>query len=248
MSTIPPYPTSWSRMVDFFPSLHYSMELDPDVPMLEYRGHVSVAIRTTRHFRRPVSTELGEINIDPMNRRRLEYRAGSPDNSTPFNARDVWREIQQFLDVPDVTGKLRTIMRPVPRLLSEHDFLSNGAPLKIVETARGCYPRKLSEATGLPLFNVIRHAKNQLVSRELARYDDSETTARFKRMRSVWKTKTIVGYGNLGPIIRPLCRELTRDNWFQDAIEVRGFQVPINQLIVDGQIYAMHKLHRLLAI
>ena len=248
MSTISPYPASWSRMVDFFPSLHYSMQLEPDVPMLEYQGHVSVAIRTTREFRRPISTELGEISVDPMNRRRLSYKAGSPDNATTFRASEVWTEVQQFLDVPDVTGKLRTILRPVPRPLTEHDLLSTSAPLKIVETARGCYPRKLSEATGLPLFNVIRHAKNQLVIRELARYDDSETIAKFRRMRSIWKTKTIAGWSNLAPIIRPLCQQLTSDRWFQDAIEVRGFQVPINQIIVDGQIYTMHKLRRLLAI
>ena len=248
MSTIAPYPASWARMVDFFPSLYYSMQLDPDVPMLEYQGIVSVSTRTSREFRRPISTDLGEISIDPVNRRSLNYKAGSPTNATAFRASDVWNEIQQFLDVPDVTGQLRTIMRPVPRLLTEHDFLSNGAPLKIVETKRGCYPRKLSEVTGLPLFNVIRHAKNQLVIRELARYDDSETIAKFRRMRSIWKTKTIAGWSNLAPIIRPLCQQLTSDRWFQDAIEVRGFRVPINQMIVDGQIYTMHKLHRLLAI
>ena len=53
-----------ARMVDFFPSLYYSMEVDPEVPMIEYQGHVSVSIKTAKELRKPVKTDLGEINVD----------------------------------------------------------------------------------------------------------------------------------------------------------------------------------------
>jgi hypothetical protein len=235
-------------MVDFYPSLYYSLRVNPDIPMLEYQGHVSVSITVAKEFKKPLKTELGEIVLDVENRQQLNYRAGSPHNSASFKAIDVWREVQSILGVPDVTGKLRTVMQPVPKLLMEHDLLSSGSPLTIVDAARGCFSGKMRQVTGLPIFNIIRHAKIELVSKELANYGESETMARFKRMRSVWKTQSIVGWTGLDPIIRPLCQELTREKWFQDSIEVRGFNVPINHIIVDGQIYTMHKLRRLLAI
>ena len=248
MSKIEPYPTPWARMVDFFPSLYYSIQVDPDVPMLEYQGHVSVSTKIAKEFKKLHKTDLGEINVDPLNRKQLRYRAGSPDNTTTFKAKDAWREVQSVLETPDVTGSLRTLEKPIPKILTEYDLFSTGAPLTITETARGCYPRKMRETTGLPLFNVIRHAKNELITRDIANYKETATLARFKRMRSVWKTKTIVGWSNLSSVIRPLCEELTRNKWFQDAIEIKGFNIPINQLIVDGHIYTMQKLHRLLAI
>jgi len=248
MSPVIPYPASWARMIDFFPSLHYSMELAPDIPLLRYHGHVSTSKKEAKKYTKPVKTELGELSQNPMNREVLKYKAGSPDNATVFKAKDVWNEIKGFVDVPDITGKTRIILKPVPKRLTEHDLLSTEEPLKIVDTAKGCYPRKLREVTGLPLFNIIRYAKNELVDRELADYSEPETLTRFKRMRSIWKTETIYGWSELGSIIRPLCQELTKNQWFQDTIEVKGFNVPINHVIVDGQIYTMHKLRRLLAI
>lgn len=248
MSQVIPYPAPWARMVDFFPSLHYSRKLAPDTPLLQYNGHASTSTKTAKEFKKPVKTELGEISINPTNRKVLNYKAGSSDNAKTFKADDVWNEIESLADVPDITGKRRVILKPVPKLLTEHDLLSTEEPLKIVETAKGCYPRKLREVTRLPLFNIIRYAKNELMLRQLADYSEPETLSRFKRMRSVWKTETIYGWSNLGSVIRPLCQELTKNQWFQDTIEVRGFNVPINHVIVDGQIYTMHKLRRLLAI
>jgi len=248
MSKIEPYPTLWARMVDFFPSLYYSMKIDPEVPMIEYQGHVSVGTKIAKEFKKSHKTDLGEINVDPLNRQQLRYHAGSPDNTTTFKAIDAWREVQSVLETPDVTGSLRTLEKVVPKILTEHDLFSTEAPLIIVETARGCYPRKMREATGLPLFNVIGYAKDELITRDIASYKEPVTLARFRRMRSIWKTKTIHGWSELSSVIRPLCEELTRDKWFQDVIEIRGFNIPINQLIVDGHIYTMQKLHRLLAI
>ena len=242
MSPVIPYPSSWARMVDFFPSILYSMELAPDTLLLQYHGRVSTSTKTAKEFKKPVKTELGEISRNPMNREVLNYKAGSPNNSTTFKADDVWKEIQSLADVPDITGKRRIVLKPVPKLLTEHDLLSSEEPLKIVDTAKGCYPKKLREVTGLPLFNIIRYAKDKLEIKQLANRN------LFKRMRSIWKTETIYGWNKLGSVIRPLCQELTKDQWFQDTIEEKGVNIPINQVIVDGQIYTMHKLRRLLAI
>jgi len=248
MSKVLPYPTPWTRMVDMFPSLHYSIKLDPDVQMRQYKGHISTSAKVAKPFKsKPVKTELGSLSINPVNRTVLNYKAGSPDNATNFKPKDVWNEIQANLDVPDVMGKQRTILKPIPKALTQHDLLSIEAPLIIEETARGCFPQKLREVTRLPLFNIIRHGKNELMLRGLADVD-SLTRARFRRMRSIWKTHTIHGWSELGSIIRPLCQELTKDQWFQDSIEIKGFQVPINHVVVDGQIYTMRKLSRLLAI
>lgn len=248
MSPVIPYPAPWARMVDFFPSLYYSIQLAPTTPLLQYHGHVSTSKKTAKEYKKPVKTELGEVSINPTNRSVLNYKAGSPDNATTFEAKDVWNEVQSFAKVPDITGKRRIILKPVPKLLKEHNLLSTDAPLKIVETAKGCYSRKLREVTRLPLFNIIRYAKNELLRTSLADYSEPETLTRFKRMRSIWKTETIYGWSDLGSVIRPLCQELTKNQWFQDTIEVKGFNIPINHVLVDGQIYTMHKLRRLLAI
>lgn len=250
--SIRPYPSSWHRKLDFMPPM--GLQVVAGAGNLElYFCHIAVSIEDASVPRMPreAQTEFGTIRVNPAVRNNVEYEMGNPnprDGVSPVSQREILDDIVDGLggavritgEIPDVAIRSRGVVEKIPKEVEDLPAFQGAEYFFYHQNGYANFIHKVRRAMGIrTLENPYRFMKADLLRYGVLR---SANDPVLKKLRSTLKTEWVLtdtlGWSDLGdPNI--LALERTRLRWWNDIGQPTPFQIPLNHLGVQGQIYRL---------
>jgi len=258
---IKPYPLNWHRKLDFLPPMGLKIAVG-EANLELYYCYVSVSIEETSVPRMPreAQTEYGTIKVNPAFRNIVDYEMGNPNprnGIVPVPQREILDDIVDGLggavriigEMPDVVIKSRGAVEKIPKAVEDLPAFQGAENVFYHQNAYGNFIHRVRRALGIPTIeNPYRFMKSDLLRYRILRSPHDPV---LKKLRSTLKTEYVItdtsGWSDLGDS-NILALEEARLRWWTDIGKPTAFQIPMNHVGVQGQIYRLLRRNCLVVV
>ena len=258
---IKPYPPNWHRRLDFMPPMGLQVAAGAaDLELYHCHTHVTIQEPAMAQMSRKAETEYGTIKVNPMFRNAVDYEMGNPNprnGIVPIPQKEILGDIMDGLggavkvigDVPDVVIKSRGVVETIPPAVEEMPAFQGAESFFYHQNAYGNFIHKVRRALGIrSLENPYRFMKAELLRYRIIKSTHDPV---LKKLRSTLKTEYVItdtsGWSDLGDG-NILALERARMKWWTDIGKPTSFQIPINHMGVQGQIYRLLRRNCLVVV
>jgi hypothetical protein len=260
---IKPYPLDWCRRLDFLPVLGLqAVAGDEDLELYYCSTSVSVKETSMPRIPRESKTEFEEIKVSPNLRNQIDYTMGraEPNNgATPIPQREILGDIYNHLggamnilgeNIADVVINSRGVVEKMPRELEEEKEFQGSENIFYHQNKYGNFPHKVRQAVGLMVANPYDFMPADLMEKGIIK---SRNHPVLKKLRSTLKTEYLLtdatGYNTLrnDGILKFELAALRR-KWWADVGQPTAFQVPLDHMGLEGQIYRLIRRNTIVAV